>query len=131
MLRAFDSYVKKNNNKDGEVQKEKILREKKNKNNKEGNFSKFIKNFIGKPDVKTQILNVYLKFEKKMSDKEIYKSHMTAGQLSSVAKTKIADKEAINSITRIYNEAKFSNHQISEKNAEIIKLNYENIRKKV
>jgi hypothetical protein len=131
MFKAFDTYGKKNSNDEGEVQKEKILREKKNKKNKEGNLSKFMKLFKGKLDVRAQILNVYLKFEQKMSDKGIYKLHMTAGQLSSVAKTQIDDTEAINSITKIYNEAKFSNHEIPEKNVKTAKLNYESLQKKV
>ena len=132
MFRVFDSYVKKGNyNEEGEVQKEKILRKKENKKDKDGNLSRLMKVFKRKPDVRTQILNVYLKFEQKMSDKEIYKPHMTAGQLSSVAKTQFDDTEAINSITRIYNEAKFSNHEVPEKNVKTIKLNYESIRKKV
>jgi len=130
--RIFNSYVEKNSEDDeGQLKKEKILREKKNKKNKQGILSKFMKIFKGKIDFRTQILNVYLKFQQKMSDKEIYKPHMTAGQLSSVAKIKIDDEEDINSITSIYNEAKFSDHQASEKNAKIAKFNYESLEKKL
>ena len=129
IFKVFNIYVKKSSYDEGEVQKEKIFRIK--RNNKQGKLSKLIKIFKGKMDLKVQILNVYLKFEKSMSDKEIYKIHMTAGQLSSMAKTQIDDIESINSITSIYNEAKFSNHEVSEKNAKMAKANYESLRKKI
>lgn len=127
MYRAFDSYVNKSSNdKDGEIQKEKIVRE--NKRIKHSYLSRFSKFFKGEGDFKSQVLNVYLKFEQKMSDKEIYKAHMTAGQLSTIAKTQIDDSEAINSITNIYNEAKFSKHVVSGENVKIAKLNYESVK---
>ena len=130
IFKAFDIYVKKSSYDDGgEVQKEKISRIK--RNNKQSHLSKFMKILKGKMDFKSQILNVYLKFEQKMSDKGIYKIHMTAGQLSSMAKTRIDDIESINSITNIYNEAKFSNHDVFEKNAKKAKSNYESLQKKV
>ena len=127
VFKVFNKYVKRSSTDDGEVQKEKIHREKKKK--KESNLSIFMKKFKGEMDFKAQILNVYLKFEQKMSDKEIYKPHMTANQLSSAAKPIVNNDKDINSITSIYNEAKFSNHEISEENAKTAKLNFGNIKK--
>ena len=126
MYRAFQVYGTRDSVEEGETQKEKIVTE--NKRIKHSYLSRFAKLFKGEGDFKTQVLNVYLKFEQKMSDKEIYKAHMTAGQLSTVAKTQIHDPEAINSITSIYNEAKFSNHIVLEENVKVAKLNYESVK---
>jgi hypothetical protein len=127
MVKAFDVHRKKSSYEDmGVVKKEKIFRQ-----NRKNNLFKSIKLFREKKDMKTEILNLYLKFENKMNDKEIYKPYMTAEELSSAAKAQIDDKDAINSITSIYNEAKFSSHEINKENVKMAKSNYESIRKKI
>ncbi len=129
LYKAYERYVKKTNSGgEGEVHKEMIMREKKSK---ESYLARIMKMFKRETDVRNKIFNIYQKFQSKMSDLEIYKPNMTASQLSSEAKTQIDHIEAINSLTSIYNEAKFSNHTIPEKNANLAKLNYEGLKKKL
>lgn len=122
-------HIRKYTGDDSIVEKEKILKERVKKKNK-GIFSRFLDRiFKGSGYGREHILNLYRKFEKRMDDREIYREHMTATQLCNVAKTQIEEREALEKITAIYNEAKFSKHEISDKNVEEMKDGYDKLKK--
>jgi len=89
-------------------------------------FNKFFSKNGGRRE---QILYIYRKFQRRMKLREIFKPYMTATQLSNVAKIKIDDYEALDAIKRIYNEAKFSKHEIPKENVVEIKENYDRVKK--
>lgn len=110
-----------------EEKREKIKRDKQN-----GNFfTRAIQNLITPKDFRSQILNVYKKFETKTFEKGIFKSYMTAKQLETHTKVHIENSQGINKLTEVYNEAKFSNHGVSEEKVKIIKEEFNNIKKQL
>jgi len=111
-----------------ELQKEKIYHmEKKKKNNA---LSNLFNRLLRKDEtVREQIMYIYSRFQLRMKLKQIFKPYMTASQLSNVAKIQIDQYEALDSVKSIYNEAKFSQHDISSKNAVEMKMQYEKIKK--
>jgi len=82
---------------------------------KKGRFSFLGKRvFKGDWDVRMQILYIYSKFQIYMKVKNIFKPYMTATQLSNTAKIKNYEEQALDSIKIIYNEAKFSKHDLKQ-----------------
>jgi len=111
-----------------ELQKEKIIHEgKKKKGNAFANLFNTL--FRKEGSVKEQIMYIYSRFQLRMKLKEIFRPYMTATQLSNVAKINIDEYEALDSIKSIYNEAKFSQHNIPRENAVEMKTQYEKIKK--
>ena len=107
------------------IEREKIDKPK----DKRGKFSLFGKKvFKGDWDVRMQILYIYSKFQIYMRGKNIFKPYMTATQLSNVAKTKNYEEEALDNIKIIYNEAKFSKHQLKKEGLSKIKEEYGRIK---
>jgi len=53
---------------------------------------------------------------------------MTASQLKNVTKIKVENVDNLDNMTNIYNEAKFSNHQIEEEKLGIVKKAVDNIK---
>lgn len=105
------------------IQKEKIKKTK-------GIFSRIMDRlFKGDGGNRHKIRELYRKFEERMDDREIYKKHMTATQLSNVAKSQIEEREVLDQITHIYNEAKFSEHEIDEQMLNGMKDGYSKIKK--
>lgn len=82
-------------------------------------------------NIRTQILETYKAFEIRTNKKEIYKSYMTATQLKNHTGIFVDEKHSLNSITDLYNEAKFSNHSCNEENLSEMKSSYKNIRKQL
>ncbi|ERI94332.1 toxin secretion/phage lysis holin [Clostridiales bacterium oral taxon 876 str. F0540] len=115
---------------DGKIVEEK--REKIKRDKRSGNFlTRAIQNLITPKDFRSQILNVYRKFETKTFEKGIYKSYMTAKQLENHTRVNIENPQGINNLTEIYNEAKFSNHGVSEDKVKIIKEEFNNVKKQL
>jgi len=97
---------------------------------KKTTLSNLFNKFFGKNGSRReQILYIYRKFQRRMKLKDIFRPYMTATQLSNVAKIKIDDYEALDSIKSIYNEAKFSKHEIPKENVAEIKENYDRVKK--
>ncbi|WBW97189.1 hypothetical protein [Oceanirhabdus sp. W0125-5] len=100
------------------------------KHKKENKFIKSIKNFInGKGTIREQIYYVFGNFQNKAYRSELYKQGMTAGELNNATKNQIKDKDdAIDDITNVYNEAKFSNHTLEKDDLEMIVNGYKEIK---
>lgn len=111
-----------------EVLREKIKRQ---KIKKEGFFSRLIKNILKPSDVKGQILYIYKRFEERTFEKGIFKSHMTAKQLENVTKAYVENPEGLTSLTNVYNETKFSKHEMNDGNLEEIKEGFNKIKRQL
>lgn len=99
--------------------------------NKKGLFYKTFKNLFMPKNLKEQVLEIYRRFEEKADSKGIFKSHMTAKQLENVIKTHIENPEGLSTLTDIYNEAKFSNHEVTEDKARAIKEKFNKIKSQI
>jgi hypothetical protein len=117
-----------NKNTDLDEQREKIKRE---RTKKESFINRLIKNLIRPGDLRSQILNVYKKFEEKTFDKGIFKRHMTAKQLENITKAYMQDSEGLSGLTSIYNEAKFSKHELEEEKLKVIKEDFNKVKKQL
>jgi hypothetical protein len=117
-----------NKNTDLNEQREKIKRE---RTKKESFINRLIKNLIRPGDLRSQILNVYKKFEEKTFDKGIFKRHMTAKQLENITKAYMQDSEGLSGLTSIYNEAKFSKHELEEEKLKVIKEDFNKVKKQL
>ncbi len=100
------------------------------KDKKDNKFFKSMKRFMdGKGSIREQIYYVFGNFQNKAYNKELYKNGMTASELNHATKNHIKDKAAeIDDITKIYNEAKFSNHPMEKDDLEIIVKGYREIK---
>jgi hypothetical protein len=123
-------FVSRHGNKDTAIdeQREKIKRE---RAKKDSFINRLIKNLIRPSDLRGQILNVYKKFEEKTFNKGIFKRRMTAKQLENITKAYVENPEGLSSLTSIYNEAKFSNHNISEEKFKVMKEDFNKVRKQL
>jgi hypothetical protein len=101
------------------------------KTKKDGFIKKIIKNIFKPGDLRNQILNVYKKFEEKTFEKGIFKRHMTAKQLGNITKAYVDNPEGLDSLTNIYNEAKFSKHNVSEVSLKAIKEEFNKVKKQL
>lgn len=96
---------------------------------REGTFRKIFDNIFRSKDIRLQILNTYKRFQLRTFERGIFKTHMTAKQLENVAKAYAKNSEGIDSVTDIYNEAKFSKHDMDEGKAKRMKEEYNKIKK--
>jgi hypothetical protein len=111
-----------------EEHREKLQRETRKK---DSFISRFVKNFIKPSDVRGQILFVYKKFQEKTFDKGIFKRHMTAKQLENVTKAYIESAEGLSTLTNVYNEAKFSNHNVTNVEVKNIREEFNKVKKQL
>jgi hypothetical protein len=116
------------NNSDTEERENLFSEKKKSKNY----FKEIYTNIFKSKNAKERILGIYKKFEKRALEKDIFKPHMSASQLRNVAKIYVTENiNELDIITDIYNEAKFSNHDIAVKKAVEIKNSYDNVKQKL
>jgi hypothetical protein len=100
-----------------------------NKKNKQGFISKALKTIFRKRgSVREEILYNYSEFERATEQVEIFKPYMTATQLNNVTKIKVDNVENIDAMTRIYNETKFSNHEVKAESLVVVKKSVNNIK---
>jgi hypothetical protein len=111
-----------------EEQREKI---KKIDKKREGFVRRLINNLIVPSDIRGQILSVYRRFEDKTYEKGIFKKYMTAKQLENVTKVHLENPEGLSSLTSIYNEAKFSQHQPTEQDVKAMKDGFSKVKKQL
>lgn len=96
-----------------------------------GRFADTIRNILKNKDIKTQILQIYRAFQIRADKKGFFKKYMTATQLKNHAEVFIDEKDALNAITDLYNETKFSDHSFNEGNLTEMKGSYRSIKKKL
>lgn len=80
--------------------------------------------FRKKGTIKEEIKYTYKDFEKKTREIDIFRPYMTPTQIKNVVKIKVNNIEGLEDITNIYNEAKFSNHDLTEEHLNKIKDSY-------
>ncbi|MBU3205044.1 hypothetical protein [Clostridium algidicarnis] len=90
-----------------------------------------LKDIIGAKTLNEKILNIYKDFEKITFKKGWFKPYMTPRQLYKVTRIHIEEKKKIKYITKMYNEAKFSSHEISEDEFVKYKEYYGDIKDKI
>lgn len=100
-----------------------------NQKKKSGLIAKALRNILRrKGTVKEEILYNYSEFERVTEKVEIFKPYMTASQLKNVTKIKVDNVENLDAMTRIYNEAKFSTHEVNVEDLQIVKESVNNIK---
>lgn len=83
---------------------------------------KFMKSIIKRDStVKEKICHVFGKFQKLTKKKGVFEEYMTATQISNVSKIYVESTEELDIMSKIYNEAKFSNHTMTENELNAIK----------
>lgn len=82
---------------------------------KKQHFKKIRELFRKKGTPKEEVLYRYGKLISTSRKRGIFKKYMTPRQLENRLKLKVDDKETLSRITSIYNEAKFSTHEIESK----------------
>ena len=112
-----------------EVEIEKII--KYDNSSSKTRFADTIRNMFRNKDIKTQILAVYRAFQIRADKKGFFKKYLTATQLKNHAGTFINEKDALNAITDLYNETKFSEHSSNEENLTEMKDSYKSIKKQL
>lgn len=127
-IMRFESLVKETEVQKEIIEREKIIRLSKRKKDSSSGFLK--KLFYGN-DIRKEILVLYRDFEKRMSLKNIFKSYMTASQLSNVASLNMKDRSSLDRITNIYNESKFSNHEMKKQQLENMKSSLYEVKKEL
>jgi hypothetical protein len=93
-----------------------------------GSFIDMVRDIFASADLRSQVISMYRAFEKMMSIKGIFKKYMTASQLSNIAASKVSDRAPLDTIANIYNECKFSEHEVTKKHLDSIKENCKNIK---
>lgn len=78
-----------------------------------------------------KILSTYKGFEKITEEVDIYKPYMTATQLKNVTKISVDNFENLEEMTQIYNEAKFSTHDMTQMQVEQVKKGHNNVKKQL
>ncbi|VTQ83732.1 hypothetical protein [Hathewaya histolytica] len=101
-----------------DIIEKKYIRENKKKSLLFGSIFKFNNN------IRSSIIKLYGKFLKESYKKKFFKKYMTATVLSNILKIHIDKNEELENIASIYNEAKFSNNEISKEQLEKIKESY-------
>lgn len=117
----------KNENKTYEEYSEKIKKSKDEKK-KKILISKKIRK-VG--DKREEILYTYKKFQMCTNKIGIFKKYMTPTQLKNIYKIKVNADEDIDKFTDIYNEVKFSNHEVNNEKLLNMKKQYKKIKKKI
>ena len=109
-------------------EKEKINRRKSKKHWIKDLFGKL---FEGGGSNRDKILYTYKGFEKITEEAGIYKPYMTATQLKNVTKINVDNFDNLEAMTKVYNEAKFSRHDMTVEQVEQVKRGYSNIKKQL
>ncbi|MGH4140331.1 hypothetical protein [Clostridium sp.] len=78
-----------------------------------------------------KILYTYSSFEKITEQANIYKTYMTATQLKNVTKINVDNVYNLDEMTKLYNEAKFSVHPMTQESVESVKRGHSNIKKQL
>ncbi|WP_040330604.1 hypothetical protein [Clostridium ihumii] len=126
--KIVEQFIVKDDEKTYEEYSEKLY----NTMSKEKISKKYIKNiFRNKFNVKEEILYNYMKFENDTKKIGIFKSYMTPTQLKNIYEIKVSEETKIDKFTEIYNEAKFSNHEINNENLYDFKKNYKDIKMRI
>lgn len=90
-----------------------------------------LKDIIRTKTLNEKILNIYKDFEKVTFKKGWFKPYMTPRQLYKITRIHIEEKKKIKYITKIYNEAKFSSHEVSDDEFRKYKEYYGDIKDKI
>ncbi|MCM1992617.1 hypothetical protein [Oceanirhabdus seepicola] len=99
---------------------------------KNGKLKKIFKKiFRGNLSVNMRIFEVFKEFQITTKKKEIFKKYMTASQLKKVTKMHVDTPNELDGMALIYNEAKFSDHEMTETQYTKIKENYSEIKKQL
>jgi hypothetical protein len=109
-------------------EKERIV---KKKNKKHWVKDLFGKVFQGGGSNRDKILYTYKGFEKVTEEADIYKPYMTATQLKNVTKINVDNLDNLEEMTKVYNEAKFSTHDMTVEQVEQVKKGHNNIKKQL
>lgn len=126
--KIVEQFIVKDDEKTYEEYSEKLY----NTMSKEKISKKYIRNkFRNKFNAKEEILHNYMKFENDTNKIGIFKSYMTPTQLKNIYEVKVSEETKIDKFTEIYNEAKFSNHEINNENLYDFKKNYKDIKMKI
>jgi hypothetical protein len=118
-------------NKDDGYKDEKREKIKKEKTLKKPKLFEKIVDIFAVKDYRMQILKMYEGYEKHTYNKKIFKKHMTATQLYNVVRTLLVEQEAAKAITEIYNEAKFSKHDINANNVKEAEANCNKVKREL
>lgn len=95
------------------------------------NLIKSIKDIFIPKTNREQVINTYRHLLMKAHNKEIFKKYMTGNQLKNLLIAKMGVKEPAKNITDIYNEAKFSSHEIKDEAVSLSKNSYSEIKKRL
>jgi hypothetical protein len=109
-------------------EKESIVKKRSKKHWAKDLFGKF---FEGGGSNRNKILYTYKGFEKITEEADIYKPYMTATQLKNVTKINVDNFDNLDAMTQIYNEAKFSMHDMTEEQVKQVKKGHSNIKKQL
>ena len=111
-----------------EEEKERIVRKRSKKHWVRDLIGKI---FEGNRNNRDKILYTYKGFEKITEEVDIYKTYMTATQLKNVTKIKVDNFDNLEEMTQVYNEAKFSLHEMTQVQVEQVKKGHNNIKKQL
>ncbi|SHK60225.1 hypothetical protein SAMN02745163_04109 [Clostridium cavendishii DSM 21758] len=78
-----------------------------------------------------KVIFIFYKVEKAFYKKNIFNKTMTATQMYKVGKNSISSKEELKLVANVYNEVKFSNHNIDARVVENVEKAYEKIKKEI
>lgn len=132
IVKAFLKFMSKSkaSREDAEEIREQIKTAKENQ--RDGKFKRlFRKIFRGNLSINMRIFEVFKEFQIKTEKKEIFKNYMTASQLKEITKIHVDKYDELDQMSIIYNEAKFSDHDINEEEYRKIKESYNEIKKQL
>ena len=95
------------------------------------NLIKSIKDIFVPKTNREQVINTYRHLLTKAHNKEIFRKYMTGSQLKNLLIAKIGVEEPAKNITDIYNEAKFSSHEVKDEAVSLSKNSYSEIKKRL
>lgn len=102
-------------------EKEKIYKDSYDKKNM---IAQIIRSIFKTPTLKEQILGIYKNFEREADKKGIFKNHMTPTQLANVYAPNTESKIPLYDMKDIYNEVKFSEHNVTKEQLQKIKKDF-------
>lgn len=102
---------------------------KQNRNREKKLRSRIKRLFRRRGSYRDEIIYKYGELVELAGEKDIFKGYMTPTQLKGVIKIKVNFSEGIDEITDIYNEAKFSTHEMTEDKQSIMEQNVNKLSK--
>lgn len=105
----------------GYEEREKIYKDSRHKKN---TIARIMHSIFKKVTIKECILDTYKNFEKEADKKQIFKKCMTPTQLARVYSTIAKDKASLYDMKNIYNEVKFSGHDVTSDQLQKIKKDF-------